>query len=267
MRVLLRLFGKDSSKEFFSSLPDSSIKSVSISFLKIACFTMAFGIIGYLNGVGWNSIFQLNLSDESQLLVSWFFAYAAILYFSVRYFFPSRIELKRLYTSLPRKTVILHVFLLSLFLFCLCLVTTTVDFLRNPSAATTIVESFSEVEEETTGMGIIPIFLTLWMMVGFAEELLFRGGIHRHIRKRYGKWVAIGITTVLFTILHPLDYGKAFFTICLCLTYTLYMEYKNNLLTISILHMLQDLLFAGLSGYGAAKIALYIEPGTKLVLD
>lgn len=51
-------------------------------------------------------------------------------------------------------------------------------------------------------------FITLVIMAPFAEELLFRGYFFGRLQERTGKWAAVGVTAVIFGLMHLIGFSE-----------------------------------------------------------
>ena len=60
----------------------------------------------------------------------------------------------------------------------------------------------SDAFRHLTPVQVVFAVLVVGIMPGFAEEFLFRGYIQTRLVRRWGRWVGIGITALLFGVMH-----------------------------------------------------------------
>lgn len=104
----------------------------------------------------------------------------------------------------------------------------------------------------------ILLLVLLYLVVGIVEKILFRVVFYRYLRKVAPKFIAVIIASLLFTLVHfvtPTSGGFNIFVIGI--VFALYYEYKNNLMTITLLHFMQDAVSGGLSVYLAALTVVH----------
>ncbi|MDO8497379.1 MAG: type II CAAX endopeptidase family protein [bacterium] len=258
MKIFQFLFGKDQSKLFFQSITPISIrqliwKTCIIYFSFVLILSIGMVIVSLLTP-------NINYEQHYGLLVYIFPAANIVaLVLSIRLLFKQNI-LKQQLTSLPIRTVIFHIGILGLFLFSLSILFSFATMIMNPELIQTTLEEFSTAEESTFPNLISVLLLAIFITstTGFWEEIFFRGGIYRVLRGRYTKAISIVVSGIIFSLVHPLSILNFLYMMIFCSILSIYYEYKNNILTIAVLHTLNDLIFAGLSSLIAANIAEYI---------
>jgi membrane protease YdiL (CAAX protease family) len=68
-----------------------------------------------------------------------------------------------------------------------------------------VLEFFIELFGQVRGLGagaVVLAALSIGLAPGFGEEILFRGYIQTRLTRRWGRWVGIGVTAVLFGAMH-----------------------------------------------------------------
>jgi membrane protease YdiL (CAAX protease family) len=63
-------------------------------------------------------------------------------------------------------------------------------------------QSVAQLYQEMTWAAAVPFVLFVALAPAFVEELLFRGYIQRRLLQRWSPWVAIGVSSLLFTVMH-----------------------------------------------------------------
>jgi membrane protease YdiL (CAAX protease family) len=63
-------------------------------------------------------------------------------------------------------------------------------------------ESVQQLYDQISWRTVVPFVLFIALVPAFLEELLFRGYIQRRLLQRWSPWVAIFVTSVLFTLMH-----------------------------------------------------------------
>lgn len=257
MSGIKKLFGADKSQEFIKLLPNTTAKKFVI---KLLILSISFFLFFLLIALGLFFIFQTNYFEDMSGNLSKFLTFAIILYgFTlIASFFIFNVSfslLKKQYFSLPLKQVIKHVLIISISLFSFIYLVNIVQFLNDKSLATELLNIFNNPSPDSSNY-VTEFFLIvfLWLLVGIAEEILFRVVFYRYLRRLLPRIIAAVLASILFSVFHPtslilIGWINVFI---IGMVYSLYYEYKNNLMTITILHFLQDIFIAGLSMYLAA---------------
>lgn len=259
MVFLKKLFGNNDSAEFLNSIPDISIKRFIFLTVKVITLTFVIVVLAFISISGITGALGIKLDEQKQFLLVVPFLYLPLILFTVRNFFKNVSDVRRQYTSLKFPVVLKHVLFISLIFYSALFVLNFAYFVFNPSEAKS--ELFYFENPLNTGSIFNPaldivFFLSIWLLTGVAEELFFRGAIYRNLRKLSNKFVAILIASLFFVLPHAPSNLIGFISIfSIAVIFTLYYEYKNNLLTITILHFIHDLLGAGLLAYAAAYVA------------
>jgi membrane protease YdiL (CAAX protease family) len=93
---------------------------------------------------------------------------------------------------------------------------------------------------ETWGERAVILVLIL-ILAPIAEEMLFRGLLMRVFYDAWGKWVALGVTTLLFALIHGFNLDKLIIITCLGLIFGLARLNLNSLKASILLHALNNL--------------------------
>jgi len=255
MNSIQNLFGKNNSKEFIQNLPKITLFSllgkILFSLVIIALILIIPSII----------IFSFISNQENQYILIALFLYLALIFVSIKFFYSSFLQLKLQLTSLSIKQVLKHVAIIAIPFYIISFVLTLIYYLTNPAGIEQVISSFDALANSPAVINPyfdFFLFTSLWLLVGIAEELFFRGGIYRSLRNNTSLIFAVVISSLLFVIPHP-PYGLSSLPIFLLgLIYAFYFEYKNNLLTIIILHAIHDLIGVALLAYLSAHSAQLI---------
>lgn len=85
------------------------------------------------------------------------------------------------------------------------------------------------------------ILLLILILAPVAEEMLFRGLLMRVFYDTWGKWIALGLTTILFALIHGFNLDKLLIISCLGLIFGLARLNLNSLKASIILHTINNL--------------------------
>lgn len=87
-------------------------------------------------------------------------------------------------------------------------------------------------------LDLIKLFLVMVAFVGFGEELVFRGLLQSSVAPQYGKWTAIVVSSLLFSLMHSgyrsLPYLLFVFGVGLVLAYS--YERTGSLGLVALMH-------------------------------
>lgn len=259
MSIIKKLFGSDRSKEFIKLLPQTTLKRFLVKLLILLGLLILFILFVLLCALiplfaFQNNIFK-DMNNNTYLLITFaiaFYGFQLICSFWV--FNVSFTLLKKQYFSLPARSVLKHLLIIFLLLFSFFYLVDVFHFLSNKQDMIKALNFFNTPSESSDNSLISWILIIfLWLLVGVGEEIVFRGVLYRYLRKLSPRFVAAIIASLLFTLVHfttPFTGGIGIFVVGI--VYALYYEYKNNLITITLLHFLQDILIASLSTYLAA---------------
>lgn len=129
----------------------------------------------------------------------------------------------------------------------------SIIYLLNPE---TIAIDLQEWNKETDTKFIYLLLPALFIYTGFVEELCVRGGLYRALRFSFRMLTAVIISAIIFTFFHFWSNPATIVIMTLqSMLFAWYVEYKNNLMTVSITHSLHDMLIVGLTSHMGLLLA------------
>ncbi|MGB3351466.1 MAG: CPBP family intramembrane glutamic endopeptidase [Mycobacterium sp.] len=87
----------------------------------------------------------------------------------------------------------------------------------------------------------VVVFIVIVVVAPFCEEILYRGLLWGAVERRWGRWVALGVTTVVFAIAH-LEWTRAPLLLVVALPIGLARLYTGNLTASIVAHQVTNLL-------------------------
>jgi membrane protease YdiL (CAAX protease family) len=246
------LFGEDKSKQFLKGLPSLSIRGI---------FFLSFLIV--IAGVIVEILFPFNSSGINDLndFLGNYLIYIITLLISYKLIFRSFKSAYQLFNSLNFKEVFKDFILICLPFNILILIVSTASLLNDQKRLTELQELSTQPFYPILGNFFNDwiMFTILYLLIGFTEEVLFRGGIYRGLRKKLSKNWAWIISGLIFYIPHWQFSILGLVSIFgLGLINAWYLEYKNNLMVPSLLHYFQNAFSVGLTTFGSLYLAQYI---------
>lgn len=94
---------------------------------------------------------------------------------------------------------------------------------------------------------LVLMVVLLGIAIPFAEELFFRGVLHRFLSERWGIWIGTGISALLFALVH-LDLMVGITAFVIGIVSALAYEYSRSLWTAVLIHSINNL-FATIVAY------------------
>lgn len=262
MKYIQILFGSNRTTDFQKNI---SVKPVKILLRNILVMIITSLFIAFLAIFGILFLQEKHVitqDRESLFILSVPFIYGSLILTGIHLFFNKKI-IKSQFTSLSFRDVIKHVFFISLFFYIIIFTVTIIGLLNDPQATNEILISFKNESSTKPLVNLyvdMLIYISIWLLVGFGEEVFFRGIVYRVFRKNLGIVLSIIISTAIFALSHfPSDIFSVVVLALFGIVTAWYYEYKNNLLTISIFHLLYDLIMAGTLTYLAAVTANYLN--------
>ena len=254
MNLTETFFGSNKSSDFRDLIPVINLRKLIIILIKIFFFVIFLPMLlgGLILLIGRDSYAK---NELTQSMVFMFLIYPSMIIFSYKYFYSSFIKLRIHLTSLKFTDVIKHAIILLISATILSYVFNVIGFILNPSDIQVTLDLFKDSASQNTNYLEIIFLPLLWVLVGLGEELLFRAGIYRSLRNNYSMIISLISTSLLFTLLHPMSIRNSIVIFIISMLYGFYFEYKNNLLTIVIVHTFQDLMIAGISAFSSAYTA------------
>ncbi len=257
MNLIETLFGSNKSADFLNSTPKLSLRKLGSILIKIFILViflpMLLGRLIMLIGIN-----SYSKNELTQSLVFMFLFYSSMIIFSYKYFYSSFAKLRVHLTSLRFADVLKHAIILIVTIAILSYIINVIGFIFNPSDIEEALNIFKESSSQNTNYAEIIIFPLLVTLVGFGEEMLFRAGIYRTLRKNSSMIISSISASLFFILLHPIHITKYIVIYMISICYCYYFEYKNNLLTIIIAHTIQNLVIAGIVLFSSAYTANFI---------
>lgn len=261
---MLNFLGEEKSQEFISLLPKEGFGKLIFNLFKTLlislCLIILLGFVVYFA----DQIFNLGLDEDYMggIMVIGLVPFLAILV--PRYFYShSFASLKRQLSSIGFLTALKHAFVIEVVIGIAAYIAFSINYLFNRNELVQTLDVINQLlsESQSSQIPFIAEFifaLLLWLSVGIAEELLFRAIGYRMLRRKLSRFSSIVVSSFIFMVLHPLHLISSLVIFLGAVIFSFYFEYKNNLLTPILAHMLQDFMIAGVVTIGSAYTAKHL---------
>ncbi|GEM_PF-5791937 len=277
MQILHKLFGEDNSSQFISLLPQKPFKALVLNSIKILIYPTlllsAIFLIFILATFGEDQKYK-DLIDLVVLLGE-IIIFPFSFFLVIKYFYDKDFsKFKRQLTSLGFITVVKHTLILSVLLtfvsgliygLGLLIVPSNIqqwgpgyiDTIKNsPHPILGLMLPANQLGLTTPKFYLVTIPLAL-LVIAVYEELMFRVILFRVLRNKLGLILAVIISSLAFTLMHPLVFGSIFIFL-FAVILSIYYQYKNNILVPMIIHGLADLFLIQTGSIIATIIVLKI---------
>lgn len=184
-------------------------------------------------------------------ILSWIFYVPAVI-ISFLCFYPQKNVLRVYFSSLSAKEIIKDTVILVLISFSISLLLNIIYFSNTDKTEITALLANYKGLQNFFALNIV--YFLQWVLVGFAEELIFRAGIYRGLRSVFSRYISLILSAILFVLMHDLHLFPSTFVFLSGIMAAFYFEKRNNLIPIIILHVLQDMYIAGITLYLSAYI-------------
>jgi membrane protease YdiL (CAAX protease family) len=249
-----KLLGEDRSKEFQKNLPNLSLgRILFLGFiLSIASSILALLIL---------APFNIESGEMGDLLAD-FAVQVVILILAFKFIFRSFNELLKLFTSLRILEVIKDFLIIGIPFYLVIFLVSTLNFIIDQKRLLEVQNLlFNQTFEPLFGNFVIDFiaFNIIYVLVAISEEVLFRGGIYRGLRKKISKKLAIIISALIFYIPHwEFSILGVISVFGIAVINAWYLEYKNNLMVPMLIHYFHNAFSIGLTTFGSMYFANYI---------
>ncbi|MCZ0704359.1 membrane protease YdiL (CAAX protease family) [Natronobacillus azotifigens] len=186
--------------EQLDKAPNSITWGVVLSFILV--------YLGLAIGTGVFLIFSLAIVGLTQYADVLLRSHYAILFDALAFFLALlifkkiRFYLRGSFSFHPMKKVKTYGYLVAAFIFVYLAQTLILDVLEWEEAGSQV-DTFGFENIPLNGINIFIIILSFTIVTPILEEILFRGIIYRFLRDKYGSWIGVFVSSLVFGVLHP----------------------------------------------------------------
>ena len=175
------LFGKSKANSFKKSIPTFSNKIIIWNLFLVLSISLTISLLVVISALSLHEKYFPNVDGDTVYIILIPFLYGSLIVTSFYFFFGKK-HIKDQFTNVSLKETFKHLLILSIPFYSISLALAVFSLLNDPQSITEVINYFEdESVSDSFKNGYIDglIYIIIWLLVGFGEEIFFRGVLYQ----------------------------------------------------------------------------------------